>query len=149
MCRYLRRQPPLRIWVLLTVSLPDLGGTGFRASTMEEKINEITECGKDRRLRPNACSDSGRAGQLRLHILNNLLGAMWVASLLWKQMQLLVPMALIQQDFGTCLDRVTAPQPLGPSGPMAQDLLMTIGVRDVDLLLFQAHGVPSLLTIPM
>ena len=32
MCRYLQRQP---------CSLPDLEGPGFRASTMEEKINDI------------------------------------------------------------------------------------------------------------
>ena len=67
---------------------------------------------------------------------------------LWKQMQLLVPVALIQQDLGTCLDRVTAPQPLGPSGPMALGRPMTIGIQDVDLILLQAlktnmHGVPS------
>ena len=39
MRRYLRRQS-LRKWVLLTV-LPNLDGTGFRAGTMQEKINEI------------------------------------------------------------------------------------------------------------
>ena len=63
-------------------------------------------------------------------------------------MQLLAPAALTRQDLRTCLDMVTAPQPLGPSGPMAQGHLMTIGIRDVDLTLSQAlkmnmHGVPS------
>ena len=63
-------------------------------------------------------------------------------------MQLLVPVALIQQDLRTCLDRVTAPQPLGPSGPMALGRPMTIGTQDVDKILLQVlktnmHGVPS------
>ena len=53
-----------------------------------------------------------------------------------------------RQDLGTNLDMVTAPQPLGPSGPMAQGHLMTIEVRGVGLILSQAlkmnmHGVPS------
>ena len=61
----------------------------------------------------------------RLQILNKLLGVLWLASLLWNKIQLLVPAAQIQQDLGTCLDKVTAPQPLGPSGPMAQGRLMT------------------------
>ena len=56
----------------------------------------------------------------RLLILNKLLGALWLASLPWKRMQLLVPVALIQQDLGICLDRVPAPQPLGLSGPMSR-----------------------------
>ena len=34
MCRFLRYLPPLRVWV-------DLDGTGYRATTMEEQINEI------------------------------------------------------------------------------------------------------------
>ena len=63
-------------------------------------------------------------------------------------MQLLVPVALTRQDLGTRLDRVTAPQPLRPSGPMTQGHLMTTGIRDIDLILLQVlktnmHGVPS------
>ena len=47
-----------------------------------------------------------------------------------------------------CFNKVTAPQPLGPSGPMVQGHLMTIGMRDVDLVLAQAlktnmQGMPS------
>ena len=49
----------------------------------------------------------------------------------------------IQQDLGTCLDRVTA-----PSGPMALGHPMITGIQGVDLILLQAlrtnmHGVPS------
>ena len=48
-------------------SLPDLEGTGFRASTMEEKINEIylqlpffiQNAARIENLRPDACSNSG------------------------------------------------------------------------------------------
>ena len=63
-------------------------------------------------------------------------------------MQLLVPAAQFQQDLGTCLDKVTAPQPLGPSGPMAQGHLMTMEIQDEDLICSQApkmnnHEVPS------
>ena len=63
-------------------------------------------------------------------------------------MQLLAPVAQIQQDLGTCLGRVTAPQPLGPSGPIAQGHLMTIEIQGVDLILslvlkMNKHEVPS------
>ena len=53
-------------------------------------------------------------------------------------MQLLVPVALIQQDLGKSLDRVPAPQPLGLSGLLALDHLMTTGIQDADLILPQA-----------
>ena len=66
------------------------------------------------------------------------IGALWLASLLWKRTQLLFPVALIQQDLGICLDGVPAPQPLGLSGPMALDHLMTIRIQDADLILLQA-----------
>ena len=93
-------------------SLPDLEGTGFCAITMEV-----------RQWAPR---------RLRFQKLNKLLGALWLASPLWKQVQPLVPVALIQQDLETCLDRVTAL--LGPSGPMAQGHPMTIGTQGVDLI---------------
>ena len=70
--------------------------------------------------------------------------ASWLALPLWKHVQPLAPVA----PTGTYSDVVTAPQPLGPSGPMAQDHLTTTGTQDVDLILFQAlkmniHEVPS------
>ena len=52
-------------------------------------------------------------------------------------MQLLVPVALIQQDLGICLERVLAPQLLGLSGPIDLDRLMT-EKRDEGLILSQA-----------
>ena len=84
----------------------------------------------------------------RLQILNKLLGVLWLAPLLWKKMKPLVPVAQIQQDLGTCSDIVMAPQPLGPSGPMAMGRLMTVEIQCVDLILSQPpkmsmHEVPS------
>ena len=53
-----------------------------------------------------------------------------------------------RQDHGTYLDIETAPQPLGPLGPMAKGHLMTVEIRDVDLILslipkMNRHEVPS------
>ena len=44
-----------------------------------------------------------------------------------------------QQALGTCLDRVTAPQPLGPSCPMAWSRLTTTETQHADLILFPAQ----------
>ena len=116
-------------------SVPKLEGTGFRASTMEEKTNEIylqLPLFMQNAARIENCAQTlaqtVAPRQLRLEILNKFLGALWLASLLWKQMQLLVPVALIQQDLGICLDRVPAPQPLCPLGPMALGRPMTTGI---------------------
>ena len=80
--------------------------------------------GQDRKLRPDACSDSCRTDYQDYKYWTNY----WeprgsrhffgTKCSFWFQ-------HLIQQDLGTCLDRVTAPQPLGPSGPMAQGHPMT------------------------
>ena len=45
------------------------------------------------------------------------------------------PVAPTRQDRGTYLDIVTAPQPLGPLGPMAQ--VITVEIRDADLIFLQ------------
>ena len=55
-----------------------------------------------------------------------------------KRMQRPSPMVPTRQDLGTYLDIVTAPQPLGLSGPMAQGHLMTVEIRGVDLILSPA-----------
>ena len=65
-----------------------------------------------------------------------------------KRMQRPSPVVPTRQDCGTYLDIVTAPQPLGPLGPMAQGHLMTVEILGVDLILSQApkmnkHEVPS------
>ena len=89
-------------------------------------------------MRPNACSDSGRPDYQNLPLLNKLLGALWLASLPWKRLQPLVPVALIRQDLGIYFDKAMAPQPLGLSGPMALGHLMTIELQDEDLIHPQA-----------
>ena len=108
-------------------SLLDLEGTGFRASTMEEKINEIylqLPLFMQNAARIENCvqtlAQTLAAQTTKITNIENLLGVLWLASLLWNKMQLLVPVALIEQDLGACLDKETAPQPLGPLGPMAQ-----------------------------
>ena len=53
----------------------------------------------------------------------------------WKQVQLLPQAAPARHALGIYLDRVLTPQPLGPLGPMAQDLLTMTGTQDADLML--------------
>ena len=53
-------------------------------------------------------------------------------------MQLRPLVALVRQPLGMYLDRVMAPQPLGPLGPMAQGHLTTAETQDVDLIPTQA-----------
>ena len=136
-------------------SLPDLEGIRFRACTMEEKSTKSTKS--------YSFSYKSRLGlkiasirllgqwpprQLRLKTLNKIWWALWARVLLWKQFHTLAPVDLTQHELGTCLDRVKAPQPLGPSSPMAHGPPMTRGIQDGDLTLSQAlntnmHGVPS------
>ena len=107
-------------------SLPDLEGTGFRASTMEEKINEIylrlplfTQTRQGLKIASRRLLRQWPPRQLRLQILNKLLGALWFASLLWKRMQLVVPVALwnmLGHSSGS-----TATGSLGSHGPGTSD----------------------------
>ena len=71
-------------------------------------------------------------------VLSKLLGASWLALPHWKKVQLLALVALTRQDLGTYSDVVMAPQPLGLLGPKVQGHLMTIEIRDVDLIPCQA-----------
>ena len=106
----------------------------FAQVRWEEKINEIylqrTRLGS--KIASKRLLRQWPPRRLRSHILNKLFGVLWLVSLLWNTMQLLAPVALIQQDLGICLDRVPAPQPLGPSGPIVLDHLMTTGIQDAD-----------------
>ena len=139
-------------------SLPDLAGTGYRASTMEEKINEMfIQMAKLRyscSVYPDSKIASRRFPRQWLHmvqksqILSKSLAALQPVLPHWKRMQRPSPVAPARQDLGTHSNMVTAPQPLGLSGPMAQGHLMTKEKRGVDLIFSQApkmniHGVPS------
>ena len=154
MYQYLWHQPPLRIWGLLTVSLPDLEGTGFRACTMEEKINEIYL-------------------QLPLFIQNAARIENCVQTVAQTVAQS-TNITNIEQIVGSLVARVTSLEEnaasgssspdsarswnmLGQSdgstatgslGPMAQGRLMTVEIQGVDLRRSQApkinkHEVPS------
>ena len=95
MCQYLRYLPPLRIWVPLVVLFLNLMGQEYRATTMEEKINEIylqlprSSCKTGPG--PKIASRCFPPRRQRLRVLNRLLGASWLALPLWKQVQ---PLAL-------------------------------------------------------
>ena len=70
-----------------------------------------------------------------------------------RQTQLPALAAPDRQDLGIYLDKVMAPQPLSPSGPMARGLLTTTGTHDVDLIPSPAqrmimHEVAVLLRFP-
>ena len=111
-------------------SLPDLDGTGNRACTTEENINEIywqlplfiQDAAKIENC-VQTLAQTVAALTTKITKVNNLLEALWLASLLWKQVQLLVPVVLIQQDLGTCLDSncSTATGSLGSQGPGSSD----------------------------
>ena len=73
--------------------------------------------------------------RLRSQTSDKLLGVLWLVSLLWNKMQRLAPAAPTRQDLEIYSDIVTAPQPLGLSGPMAQGHLMTVEILGVDLIL--------------
>ena len=116
MCRYLRLQPLLRIWRLLTVLFRTLQDQDFAQVRWRRRSMIFTHSYRSScRTRLGSKIASKRLLRQwpprlpRLPILNKLLGALWLASLPWKRMQLLVPVALIQQDLGICLDRVPAP----------------------------------------
>ena len=81
-------------------------------------------------------------------ILSKSLAALQPMLPYWKRMQRPSPVVPARQDLGTYLDIVVAPQPLGPSGPMAQGHLTMTETQDVDLIRSQApktnmHEVPS------
>ena len=76
-------------------SLPDLEGPGFRASTMEEKINEIylqlplfmqNAARIEHCVQTLAQTVASQTTKIA-NFVNKLLGALWLASLPWKRMQ--------------------------------------------------------------
>ena len=109
-------------------SRPDLEGIGYRASTIEEKINEFFV--QNAKLPPlmQSISRFENSVQTLSHTVARMMrksqiSNKWLAALQpvlphWKRMQQPSPVDPAQQDLGTCLDRVLAPQPLNPSNPM-------------------------------
>ena len=107
MCLHLGHQPPLRIWSLLTVLFLTLKGQDFGPVQSTKSTNSYHSSYKTRpgsRIASRRLLRQWPPRRLRLQIFHKLLGVLWLASLLWKQMQLLGPVALTRQDLGTCLD---------------------------------------------
>ena len=135
-------------------SLPELDGSGYRATTMEDKINEIylqLPLFLRNTSRIENCvqmlSQTAASQTTKIRVWNRLLRASWLALPLWKQVQPLALAAPTRQDHGTDPDIAMAPQPLGLSGPMALGHLMTVEIQDEDLIHSQApkmnkHEVP-------
>ena len=126
-------------------SLPDLEGPGFRASWMDEKINEIylqLPLFIQNAARIENCvqtlAQTVAAQTTKIPNIEQIVGN------LWAHVTSLETNAASgssgpdsTRSLGICLDRVPAPQPLGLSGPMAQDHLMTTKTPDEDLILPQ------------
>ena len=129
-------------------SLPDLEGTGYRTSTMEEEINEMFVQIAKLPLLTQSVSRLDKCVQTLSHTVASYDAKItnieqMVSSLAARVTTLetnatTVSSDLARQDLGTCLDRVPAPQPLGPSVPMALGHPMTTGIQDADLILPQA-----------
>ena len=152
-------------------ALPDLDGVGGRpTSTMEEKFEAMLTRRLAQfevhfaaalasipmlvqgfsRFENNIMSLTQSVASVTNNISNieQAVGGLAARAAAWRPVRPLAFAAPTRQDLRTYSDMVTAPQPLGLSGPMAQGHLMTIGIRDVDLIYFQAlktnmHRVPS------
>ena len=134
-------------------SLPDFEGTGYRASTMEEKINEMFVQVAKLPLLIQSVSGSKIASKRfprqwprmmrKSRILNKWLAALQPVLPHWKRMQRPYPVDPAWQDLGIYSDIAMAPPPLGRSGPMAQGHLMTIEIQDEDLTRSQAPKMNS------
>ena len=126
-------------------SIPDLEVTGIRASTIRKNQLYVhtsrkiaatdAEYIQIRKLRPDALPDSGFIRCKTHKKLSISLAALQPGLPLWKRMQ---RPSGSRYHLGIYSDIVTAPQPLGLSGPIVQGHLMTIQIRNVDLILSQA-----------
>ena len=124
MCRYLQHKPLLRIWFLLAVRSLALMGQDFAPVRWRRKS---TKYAHDSQIAADSIIAPRRFAKQ------------------WLRMQRPSPVALARPDLGILSDIVTGPQPLGLSGPMVQGHLMTVEIRDVDLILskIDKHEVPS------
>ena len=169
MSRYLRRQLPHRSWVLLTVlflllkewevispvqwrknSKPCLPKDLPRSRSISQHWLQFPcsyRVSADLKTVSCLLHNQWHLSQTKFRTSNNLLTVSQLVSQPWRLVRPLALAAPTWQDHGTYLDIVTAPQPLGPLGPMALGHLMTIGIQDADLIHSQApkmnnHEVP-------
>ena len=128
-------------------SIPDLEGTGFRASTMEEKINEHYL------QLPLFMQNAARIENCVAAQTTKITNIEQIVGILVARVTLETNAASGSSGPDTARSWNMLGQSNGstatcPSGPMALGHPMTIGIQDVDLILLQAlktnmHGVPS------
>ena len=128
-------------------SLPDLDGTGFRPSTVEEKINEMfIQIAKLPLLmqsisRFEKCvqtlSQTVATYSAKIKDIEQIVCSLAARVTILERMQRPPPVVPARQALGTCLDIVMAPQSLGLSGPMGQGHLTITETQDVDFILSQ------------
>ena len=141
MCQFLRYLPPLRKRVLLTalfLTSKEQDTVPVRLRRKSTKYSyKLRSCHYSCRAYPDSkIASKGFPRQWprtmrKLRVLNKWLAALQPVLPYWR-MQRPSPVDLARQDLGICLARVRAPQPLGLSGPMALDHLMTTGIQDAD-----------------
>ena len=144
MCQFLRYLPPHRIWVLLTVlflTSKEQDTVPVRLRRKSTKYSyKLRSCSYSCRAYPDSKIASKRFPiQLprmmrKLRKSNNWLAALQPVLLSWSRMQRPSPVDPARQDLGIYSDIAMAPQPLGPSGPIALGYPMTIGIQDADLI---------------
>ena len=145
-CQYLLFQPLLRILVLLVVlfltSRKQVSAPVQWSGKSKECSYKSRSCHYAHRVCPDSKSASRRLPRQwprmmqKSQIWNELLAASQPVFPPCKRMQLPPQAVPARQALGIYLDIVMAPQPLGPSGPMARGLLTTTGTQDVDLIPF-------------
>ena len=141
MCRYLRRQPPLRIWALLTVLFLTLKEWEVIPHVQWRKNLQFPcsyRVSADLKAVPCLLHNQWHLSQTKFRTLNSLLTDSQLVSQPWKRMQRPSPVELARQDLGIYSDIVMAPQPLHLLGPMVQGHLMTIEIQDEGLIRSQA-----------
>ena len=129
-------------------SLPDLEGTGYRASTMEEKINDMFVQIAKLPLHMQSVSRFENCVQTlsqtvasydaKITNVEQMVSSLAARVTTVERMQRPSPVDPAHQDLGIFLDIAMAPQPPGLSGPMAQGHLMTAEIQDEDLIRSQA-----------
>ena len=127
MCEYLRHQPHLRITGFPNGSLPELEGTGYRPSTMEEKINEMSVQIALPLLMQSLSKFENCVQTLSQTVasydakITNIEQILQPVSPYRKRLQRQPPVVPARQALGIYLGMVMAPQPQGSHGPGSSD----------------------------
>ena len=129
-------------------SLPELEGSGYRASTMEEKINEmfvqvamlplLTQSVSRFENCVQTLSQTVASYDAKITNIEKMVGICAARVTTLETNATSVSSGSGSARSWKNSDIAMAPQPLGLSGPMAQDHLMTIEIQDEDLIRSQA-----------